>query len=211
MNLVAFLDQRLKLAIYTFEEASSLFAAVKQKINDEEEPYIDNRPDDADEPAFLAEYERADLAIDVIGFAALGVVQSAFHSFLHDFVGLRFGDDACSQTPGRSWFARYQSFFKTQGYDWSASGADLDFLEQVNLVRNDDQHGRLVIFSALYASDNHARRYPQSAFSDGGPQVGGKARLRVTREELQRAVEEVMRLCSYIQETWWKRYTRFGS
>ncbi len=41
----------------------------------------------------------------------------------------------------KSWFGNYRAFFgEYLKIDWAASGADLDLLEQVILMRNDFTH-----------------------------------------------------------------------
>lgn len=41
---------------------------------------------EADEPAFLAEWEEADLAGDVIGMTCLGMLQATFQLFLREYL-----------------------------------------------------------------------------------------------------------------------------
>jgi hypothetical protein len=87
MDLMYFLRARTKFVRYVYESVVPQFEEIKRKIQAGEEPYVDRRyVEDADEPAFLEEWENADLAGDVIGVTCLGMLQAAFHSFLEEYV-----------------------------------------------------------------------------------------------------------------------------
>lgn len=153
-------------------------------------------------PPFLDEYLQADAAMDVLALSCLGMIQSAFHMFLNEFVQAHFteGLKAVKAAPDnkKGWFGRFQSFFSNSTFSWDQSGADLVFLEQINLVRNDDQHGRELFTEYLYQGPEHAQQHPATPFLEGGDPT--YKRLHVTRDLLVRATKEVHGLCDFLDD-----------
>lgn len=83
MELLDVLTTRLEFVKYFYATSAHPFIEIKRKIEAVEEPYVDRRdPEWADEPAFLCEFENADLAAELVGVSALALVQSLFHAFL---------------------------------------------------------------------------------------------------------------------------------
>ncbi len=204
MDLAHFLNQRLAFVEYFHASTTATFESIKSKIEAGEPPYdIDTpHPDDPDdEPAFLEVWERADAAITITGAACLDLLQSTFHAFLDQYVGL-IGNRSSLKKPGQgSWVGNYKAFF--QNYlkiDWAASGADLELLEQVILTRNDFTHNVDLLSLNSFQTPSHAKKYPNSAFAD--PRWKAlfveHTRLIVPSEMLERAIGALRTLCEYL-------------
>lgn len=141
MNLQCFVDERLKFIRYFYEQTVSLFEQTKRKIEAGEPPYVDTRdPAYADEPAFLEEWEDADAAVNIVGATCLQLLQTTLHSFLNQYmreIGGVHPIPGLRKRKKESWFESYRTFFLDElKIDWTASGADIALLEQVNLTRN---------------------------------------------------------------------------
>jgi len=79
MDPLHFVNERLKFTRYFYESTVAVFEETKRKIEAKEPPYADTRDPEygADEPAFLGEWEDADVAVDVVGATCLGLIQAA--------------------------------------------------------------------------------------------------------------------------------------
>lgn len=201
MELVHFLNQRLKFVEYFHESTTASFEEVKSKIEAGESPYVDTcDPEDADEPAFLEKWERADAA----GAACLDLLQSTFHEFLDEYMNL-IGSKSIiphlNEMGKKSWFGNYRAFFdKYLQIDWAASGADLDLLEQVILTRNDFTHNIDLFSLGALQTPFHSDKYPDSAFAGQRLKTLFVQRmwLIVPGETLQRANGTLRTLCEYL-------------
>jgi hypothetical protein len=60
MDLLYFLRARTKFVRYVYQTTVPQFDEIQRKIEAGEEPFVDRRYWEADEPAFLAEWEEAD-------------------------------------------------------------------------------------------------------------------------------------------------------
>lgn len=184
------------------------FEEIKRKIDVGEEPYVDRRyGEEPDEPAFLDEYQDADLAADVIGMTCLSMLQATFQSFLREYVKEVGGGDLLGRVRSMkqgSWFADYRAFFESVlGIDWAASGVDIGFLEHIILTRNDYQHNMEIFSGYVYQTEHHANKYPKGAFRDARWPVSifMPARLIVQPEKLEASIEAVDKLCEFLEDT----------
>lgn len=205
MDYIYFVDERLNLALYTFNLGTAPFEEVRRKIEVSEPPY--DHPsgrDDSEDDAYQESFENAGVAIQVIGMSCVELVQTALHVFLKKFVERSFGHqllDRVSQIREDGWFLKFKALFATNAdYDWVNSGADLDLIEPLCLTRNDFHHSVDLTTRYPYQSKKHADKYSDSLFLD--PAFGGvlmrERPLLVTRETLQSSVNEVRKLCEHI-------------
>ena len=208
MNLLHFLDERLNFALYLYDSTAPRFLEIARKIEAGEEPFVDRRhPDDPDpEPAYLEEWERADLAVEVVGMSCLGLVQSALHAYLKKFVGKDLLGPIKQMKQG-SWVENFKAAFGTDpDFDWAGSGVDLSLIEEIVLTRNSFQHGDDLLTVYTFQDDKHAAKYPTSHFGHATWRKGyfRNARLTVTREKLVASVEAVRTLCRFLDDARYK-------
>jgi hypothetical protein len=206
MDLLYFVDERLKFIRYFYESTVAVFQERIRKIEAGEPPYVDTRdPEYADEPAFLEEWQNADAAVNIAGATCLELLQSTFHSYLDEYmreIGQVHLRAQLREMKKKSWFGNYRALFvEVLAIDWNASGADIDLLEQVILARNDFTHNLEFTHLKAYQTPAHSEKYPNSAFADprwrtlmfkGPPLV-------VTEETLERATTTLHQLCEYLE------------
>jgi len=169
VDLLYFLDRRLEFIRYFYGSTTPVFAEIKRKIDAGEEPYQDHRdPEYVDEPAFLKEWEDADIAAHLVGAHCLAILQVTLQAFLTEYVKEIGCKHLLSELPKKgSWFEKYREMFLHKiGIDWRASGADIELLEQVNLTRNDFFHNVDIMTLYTYQDPRHAEKYPDTAFAD---------------------------------------------
>ena len=124
-----------------------------------------------------------------------GVFQSYLKKSVMDFGGVML----LRKLPKKgSWLARYRKLFFQCEIDWSKSGVDLDILQQAILTRNDFIHNIELLSAYTYQGDDHAQKYPASAFRDQrwGPDL---PRLTVSESNLKTAIEAVLALATFIE------------
>ena len=207
MNFQHFLNERLNFALFLYDSTVPQFEEIKRKIETEDAPYNYSRHsgDESDEPLFQAEWEQADLGVDVIGMTCLGQVQIALNTFLKEFTKRAFGQKTLDQIPlmkQKSWLANFRAFYATNpDFEWANSGADLGLLEEVILTRNDFQHNTDLLNPYTFQDDKHKEKYPDSSFRHPtwSAIFPRNARLYVTREKLDGATEAVRILAKYLE------------
>jgi len=203
IELLDLLTQHLEFAKYFYATSVQPFNEIKRKIEAGEEPYIDLRdPEWIDEPAFLREFEDADLAAELVGVSAMAFVQSVFHAYLRRMVGA-LGQGALEQVSKMrkgSQLQNYRELFLQYDIDWAASGVDLDFLEQSVMTRNDFAHNIDLLSAYVYPDAKHGEKYPASAFRDPawGPDI---PRITVTDQTLGAAIESVLAVATHIEKS----------
>jgi len=204
VDLLYFVRERLRFVRTFYETGQRPFVEIKRSIERGEEPYVDRgNPEDADEPAFLAEWTDANLAIDVVGMASLGMLKSAFDSFLSQTVKDIAGEQGLKRVSAQkkgSWIENYKAmFFSDFGVDWGASSADLALLEQLVLTRNDFEHNFDILSDIVYQSKPHAKKYPTSRFRAKGWEHFG--RLVVDGDDFDAVCSAIEELCEFISKS----------
>jgi hypothetical protein len=207
VDLLYFVDERLGFIRYFYEKAAGLFHETKRKIEEHEEPYDDPGygSEYQDAPPFLEEWENADAAANITGATCLDLLQSTFHSFLHQYMreigGAHLIPHLREMKKG-SWFGNYRELFRRLlDIEWEKSGADIQFLEQVILTRNDFSHNLELGSLTAYQTDEHSKKYPESAFADlRWRRLFAQKPLIVPKDRVDQAIEVVHRLCEYLEE-----------
>lgn len=208
MDLLYFLNERLKFIEQLYDGAVSDFAETKRKIDEQEPPYVDNRdPEYASEPAFLREWDQADDSIMVIGHWALCMVHASLKAYLQGCIGAtgpiwwrpKTLLGLLAKKQGKSWFVRYQRLFlEDLGIDFSKGPVPLSALEQLNLTRDDVIHNVDVLSVSVGRNEKHAQLYPNGLFTDVLWARAGIERVRIDKEKLHVAIELVQKFCAWI-------------
>lgn len=210
MDLLHFVNERLKFVHYYHESTVSVFEETKRKIEAGEPPYVDtHHAEDEDEPAFLEEWRNADAAVIITGATCLELLQSTFHSFLNEYmreIGRAHLIPQLRKMQKKSWFGNYQELFRQIfDIDWDASGADISLLEQMILTRNDFTHNLAFNHLSAYQTEEHSKKYPHTAFADHRfKRLLSRNPLIVPKDKLEQAVAAVHRLCEYLEEHRWE-------
>ncbi len=154
MDTLAILEGRLRAAERLYDSAAGVFLDRKRKIEAEEVPYTPppfNPDTDDPEPSFLEEWMEANEFQNIIGQACISIIHSCLKDYLvgvlkrsHITVqAARFLSQRRNSVKGESWFGRYVALFE-EAYriNWAESPVSAQAIEEINLVRNDIQHGR---------------------------------------------------------------------
>ncbi len=208
MDILAGLKDKLRFIERFYATASEPFAETMRKI-DAGEPPFEPPPFDPDrdmdvEPPFLAEWQEADDAVNLVGQAALNLVQSTLREYVDAFIWLS------GQKPpaGRgNWFERYKKFFlEIYGTDWEAAPVRPVEIEEIILARNDIQHSGEEFGMDRRFSEKHLSRFPDGIFASGidkemlGEFGFVRPRIYVTEQTLQVAIRRVEMFCEFLDE-----------
>jgi hypothetical protein len=208
MDILAGLRDKLRFIERFYAIASEPFRETKRKIEAHEEPFVPPPfdPETAnDEPDFLTEWQDADESLNLIGQAALNLVQAAFREYLSWFLKLY---DVPLTAKGAHWLERYKNqFLETFDIDWNQGPVSIAELEEINLARNDVEHSGSAFGMTRTQSKDHQDRFPlgvfvhevdrQIAASSGHEGLG---RIYISQDNLAEAIRRVERFCEFLDE-----------
>ena len=207
MDILWGAKDKLRFIERFYLSASAPFVETKRKIDTGEAPFepppFDPDYDDTD-PPFLSEWSDAEDSVNLIGQAALCLVQSTLKQYLDGFIRL------CQHEPpaGKgNWFKRYKTFFlESLGVDWDHSPVPLAEIEEVNLVRDDAQHSGMAHGMTRYLSENYQSRFPEGLFAypfdkevdrnHGNPFLP----IYVTQDNLREAIQRIETFCEFLDQ-----------
>lgn len=207
MDILAGLKEKLRLIEKFYEASSAPFRETMRKIDQGEPPfappYFDPEGYGSDEPPFLEEWQEADDGLNIIGQAALSLIQSALREYLDGFI---FVSKEKNPAGTGNWFRRYQAFFlETYGIDWESGPMSPAQIEEINFARNDIQHSGQEFGMTRRQNKEHSRRFPEGIFIHEIDKAIAResamewqSRIYVTQENLQEAVQRVERFCEFL-------------
>lgn len=218
MDVPYFLAERTSFVRYFFEEAVKPFEDTIRRIKAGESPYEPPPWDDSmpAEPAFQAEYDNARLGLNVVGQTCLSMLSESLKAFFlaHERqLGVSFEEQLGEETFKKIFsngFIRgyricFERFFRV---DWAKCPADLGVLEQIVLARNDSQHTGPITRIRATHSTRSMKRFPDLLFVDASERArlasGGSGWLIeptvfASKEQLQRAIDEVAKLAAWFE------------
>jgi hypothetical protein len=196
-----------------YEITSEPFVETKRKIDQHEEPFSNFDVEDG-EPPFLLEWEEADQSLNVLGKSCLCLLQNSFTNYLKAFIQhyAPVDENVTLENVGSNGLERYRRVFWGRfNIDWVTSPVDVDALEEINLARNDIQHGGTFYNLEHRQDDKYFDRFPDSIFADeferGLVPAAGAAqpyRITVSKANLLAAIKSVEDFCAYLDNEWWK-------
>jgi hypothetical protein len=179
-----------------------------------EPPEFDPDYDDTD-PPFLTEWLEADEFTDVIGQACISIVHSCLKDYLTGVIersGMtaeaeKFISQRRNVVRGESSLGRHLAFIaEVYSIDWTQSPVPIAELEEINLARNDIQHGRSASGLSRYQSEQHTQRFPLGLFIDDHERslkAMGRAHsftlVHVSAEALKEAIQRVDGFCTFVE------------
>lgn len=167
MDVGFFLEQRLTFIERHYAMAVLPFVERKRQIEAEEPPFVPPYSEDG-EPPFLKEWLEADDSIKVLGSACVSMLAASLHVYLQTWAVLLGNPvpDAVKVTSKKlGWFGGYRQFFEDRfGAKFQDSGANLDLLEEVVLVRNRTQHPEYLTDIQPKFSAHDLKRVPSPFF-----------------------------------------------
>jgi len=211
MDVYGIFIDRLRSIERLYDGASGAFRQRKTKIDAQEAPYevpsID--PDRYDgEPPFLEEWLEADEFENVIGQACLSIAHSCLRDYF-DGVVARSGIAAEAEAYLRErrkdgWFKGYIALFReAYGIDWTKSPTPVDAIEEINLMRNDMQHGEPALGLARYRNTNSVERFPFGLFVDDVERnlsIDARfARTYVSHDAFGESIKRLESFCGFVE------------
>lgn len=207
MDILSGLRDKLRFIERFYESASEPFREIKRKIEASEEPFVPPPfdPETASDfdPPFLEEWQEAEESLNLIGQAALNLVQASFRDYLAWYLKL---DRVELSAKGAHWLERYKNqFLETYGIDWSESPVSVDELEEVNLARNDVEHNGEPFGMSRSQSKGHRARFPLGVFvHEIDRQIAASSehewlgRIQITQENLGQAIRRIETFCEFL-------------
>jgi hypothetical protein len=110
---------------------------------------------------------------------------------------------------GESWFGRYVALFaEAYSIDWTQSPVPIEALEEINLARNDIQHGRSTPGLSRYQSEPHTLRFPFGLFIEDYERnrpvehrLHSYTRIHVSNEALKETIQTVESFCAFVESS----------
>jgi hypothetical protein len=207
MDILAGLRDKLRFIERHYTAASEPFRETKRKIQEGEDPFAPRSFDPETaydfEPPFLEQWQEATESLNIEGQAALKLVHSALHEYLSSFI------DLCGvplTAKGKNWLERYKKhFLDAYGIDWDSAPVPVSELEEVNLARNDVEHGGEPFGMTRRQSKEHVRRFHAGLFVDEmdkqlfqRPGESWPLRIEVTDDGLREAIRRVESFCQFL-------------
>jgi hypothetical protein len=209
MDLLYFLDARLRFIEQLYDSAVRPFEETQRMIREQEPPYVDRRDPEGgyDEPPFLREYQEASDSVLVLGHWCLCMVQATLQAYLRECVGTRGSvgwnanrlQQELAKKKGGNWFGRYRLLFlEDLGIDWNEGPIALADLEQLNLTRDDLIHNMEMFSANVERCGDHVERFPKGLFADDLWMGLGLDRVNVDKAGLQLATRLVRDFCAWL-------------
>lgn len=166
MDILYFLQQRTQFIRGFYEAGSQPFLEIMRKIEGRIEPFVPQYSEDP-EPPFLGEWLEAGTSLQVLGRTCVSMLSASLKLYFNAWecqLGLR-----CKGLTGRGSIGgvlgSYQSCFgPAVGVDWGTCPANLSILEQVVLVRNQDQHPSSITTFTESHDKNTLAKYSEPFF-----------------------------------------------
>jgi hypothetical protein len=216
-TLLFYLQRRLEFIRNFYNEASSPFVERGRKINEGEEPFEPppySGESGDEEPPFFDQWLEAEQSLDVLGQMCISVLSTALELYLSeslDQVGISLTKQpkACFK---KGWINCCRVLFKKKlGIDWTTAPSSISVLEEIVLARNRAQHPDTITTPEIRQSDHDASKYPRSFFADESdiklledtPAASFFLlpwHIKVTREKLLSAIDEVDRFCTWLED-----------
>jgi hypothetical protein len=213
VDVLYFLEDRMRFIRCYYEQAALGFLETKRKIEAEEPPF-DNPPwDESGEPGFLQEWMDAEDGLVMLGRSCVSMLSGSIQIYFKEWKKL-LGITMTNEEQ-RAFFnngilhgyrAVYEYFTKLS---WSNSGANLGILEQVILARNNDQHPENIHTMHAYHKERDHEKYPDLFFlSERDKRSSGDndasfalfgGHIVVTKETLFTAIDQLEVLARWLE------------
>lgn len=187
---------------------------MQRKIEDRDAPYDDPPYSEDGEPPFLAEWSRADVAIDVLGRSCLSMLSASLHlhfSTWESELGISWSKGEKAKVWRNGFGAGYlPELLGALGLSMEGCPAELAVIEQVFLGRNRDQHPGHMHTMRVTHSKNDLAKYPSPFFVKDqeralllDPDLAGidwlSLSVHVGAETLHRAIDEAGKLVGWLE------------
>lgn len=214
MDVVSFLDKRIRFILTLHEKGGEAFELEKRLIDEQRPPY-DNPPYSEDgEPPFLEQWMDAENSIAVLGGVCITMLSEALKGYFKCHLAL------LGIKPTKKVFKK-RGFFRGNEIVWenafkirfSESGADLKIIEEVIHLRNFIRHQDDIVFDQPILSSEYKNLVPSSYFVHPSDQQNWDdlpndeslvgltlVPAHLSKEKITTASEEISKLCNWIDQ-----------
>lgn len=188
MDILSGLKDKLRFIERYYVTVSKLFLERQTKIQETD--------------GAVEEWMEADESLNLLRQSALQLVHRALRDYLNCFVAVT----RLRPPSSKNWWGSYKEYFlRTFGIDWEDGPVSPSELEEINLVRNDSEHGSEAIGMDRRQSEDHQQRFPNGLFVDEFdvlPQIieGWPRRIYVSAESLIECIRRVEVFCEFLEE-----------
>jgi len=215
MGAFAIFRNKLRAIERFYNVAAGSFTEIKRKIESGEAPFEPPPFDpeyDALEPPFTSEWIEADDFENVAGQTSVALLHSALKDYLDGLLdqdGLtktanQYFSDRRNKVNNEGWLHRYLAFYAdVYKVDWSRSPVSPEQIEEINLARNDVQHGKTGLGLSRYRTERHKSKFPTGIFTSElerrYPTFDGE--VSVTKQSFEEAVRRVEQFCEFVEKS----------
>ena len=224
MDLVFFLEERLKFTEYFYKNTRKPFCEIMLAIKEERPPFPP-KYDESGEPPYMGEREDAETGLYFAGLTALSMIASSLKLFLDEWFRLQldFKPDKkykrdCKERGLREALHRV---LENSGICARECPANLELIEQTILVRNRIQHPDSLPLLQPKHSESDLRKYPSPYFVDpddpliglfdGSLNSGSKLsrwllpKVSIDQDKFQELVTEVKEFAQWLERAYSER------
>jgi hypothetical protein len=212
MDVLWFLNRRMGFVRDFYTRASKPFVETMDKISNAEAPFDDPPYSEDGEPAFLAEWQDADEAIDFLGQSCISFIAASVKLYLveteREFRRMwgrmfPFPDVKVSE---EGIVSGYEDWFRSLGIDFRSSGADIELIREVVATRNLAQHPASIGLMRLSQRPVDREKFPRPFFGhplekqihDDEPSHEFAWMLSITPEAIAQSVNEVVKFGEWL-------------
>lgn len=229
MDITYFAKNRISFIENMYDKATSPFADIIYKIENEISPYIPNYSED-NEPEFLNEWSDAQDSINIIGLQSVSLLAASLQLFFKAWIKNTYRLNPASKMKSIKNESSYQAVFKKSGWfigymtllkneysiDLKESSVNLTLIEELVLVRNRVQHpDEITTIDSFYsASDLEKLKKPSfvmytenDSLQESELYAMLKPRIKVEPIQLHQLVNELNKLVDWLEpkQTNWSK------
>ncbi len=214
MDLVAFLKERNKAALYFYENASKPFFETVSAIENRADPFVPVYSEDP-EPPYLEEWMAARNGINAVGLAVASMLSSSVQLFLEEWVSRleRHGGEY-DRKHKKGWFNAYLKILEDVGVNIDDCPASIEKIEQLVLARNRAQHPANLTEIGVRHSDSDLEKYPNPYFISEDERKLLESRdlksswwlrpkVDLDHEKIEMLISEIESFCSWLDDEYW--------
>jgi len=225
MDVLYFLKRRTAFLRSFYKQTSAPYVETKRKIEACEEPYAWPEGYEDSEPPFLAEWQEADEALEFLGQACVAFLSATLKLFLNesetrfretfDSLPIPALDKAVFKKQG--FVEGYRQWFALMGINMEDSGADVTLMSEIVTTRNLSEHPKTISLMHLSQGDDERKKFPHPFFAnpieeaifkqqqeETGEDVGIPWMISIQPDKMRQAIDEVDRLCDWLEPMWQK-------
>ncbi len=215
MDIVYFLKERNKAALYFYENALKPFLTIVSAIENEVEPFVPVYSENA-EPQYLEEWMAAKNGVNGVGLTVASMLASSVQLFLEEWVSrLEGSGEKYNRKNKKGWFNAYLKILKEVDANIDECPASIDIIEQLVLARNRAQHPEELTEVDIRHSSKDLEKYPNPYFisederklletTDMGSSWWLRPKVEFNNKKIEKVISEIESFCVWLDTEYWK-------